>query len=201
MPVLTAHALLLDMDGTLVNSDAVVERIWRRWADAHGLDGDEVMKVVHGRQGHDSMAVLLPGRPMRLNLEDNARMLAAETADLDGVVPVPGAPEFLASPIVSVGTTALAMYELIGDKQASAPDRIITPAVIVRTLNAAFAGAAVAPRERRWLGAALAGGTAAAAAYGSWWLRMRAMRGGGQALTGFIEDAVVVPLAIAAATR
>ena len=97
MPVLTARALLLDMDGTLVNSDAVVERIWRRWAHTHGLDGDEVMKVVHGRQGHASMAVLLPGRPMRLNLEDNARMLAAETADLDGVVPVPGAPEFLAS--------------------------------------------------------------------------------------------------------
>ncbi|MEU5630345.1 HAD-IA family hydrolase [Streptomyces rishiriensis] len=97
MPALTARALLLDMDGTLVNSDAVVERIWRRWADAHGLDGDEVMHVVHGRQGHASMAVLLPGRPMHLNHEDNARMLAEETADMDGVVPVPGAPEFLAS--------------------------------------------------------------------------------------------------------
>ncbi|WP_329223805.1 HAD-IA family hydrolase [Streptomyces sp. NBC_01485] len=97
MPVLAARALLLDMDGTLVNSDAVVERIWRRWADAHGLDGDEVMKVVHGRQGHASMAVLLPGRPTHLNLADNARMLAEETADLEGVVPVPGAPEFLAA--------------------------------------------------------------------------------------------------------
>ncbi len=36
--VFPARALLLDMDGTLVNSDAVVERIWRRWADLHGLD-------------------------------------------------------------------------------------------------------------------------------------------------------------------
>ncbi|KUN87139.1 HAD family hydrolase [Streptomyces griseoruber] len=97
MPVLSARALLLDMDGTLVNSDAVVERIWRRWAERHGLDGDEVMRVVHGRQGHASMAVLLPGRPMEQNVADNARMLAEETADLDGVVPVPGAPEFLAS--------------------------------------------------------------------------------------------------------
>ncbi|MFE9673078.1 HAD-IA family hydrolase [Streptomyces sp. NPDC006259] len=95
--VLTARALLLDMDGTLVNSDAVVERVWRRWAERHGLDGDEVMKVVHGRQGHASMAVLLPHRPMEQNLADNARMLAEETADMDGVVPVPGAPEFLAS--------------------------------------------------------------------------------------------------------
>ncbi|MBT2676966.1 HAD family hydrolase [Streptomyces sp. ISL-14] len=95
--VLTARALLLDMDGTLVNSDAVVERIWRRWAERHGLDGDEVMKVVHGRQGHASMALLLPDRPMEQNHADNARMLAEETADVEGVVPIPGAPEFLAS--------------------------------------------------------------------------------------------------------
>ncbi|AZP17420.1 HAD family hydrolase [Streptomyces aquilus] len=95
--VLTARALLLDMDGTLVNSDAVVERCWRRWAERHGLDGDEVMKVVHGRQGYASMALLLPDRPMAQNHADNARMLAEETADMDGVVAVPGAQAFLAS--------------------------------------------------------------------------------------------------------
>ncbi|MFF7314707.1 HAD-IA family hydrolase [Streptomyces sp. NPDC008137] len=95
--VLTARALLLDMDGTLVNSDAAVERVWRGWAERHGLDGDEVMKVVHGRQGYASMALLLPGRPMEQNYADNARMLADETADTDGVVAIPGAPEFLAS--------------------------------------------------------------------------------------------------------
>ncbi|MEU9169001.1 HAD-IA family hydrolase [Streptomyces sp. NPDC048420] len=95
--VLTARALLLDMDGTLVNSDAVVERIWRRWAERHGLDADEVMKVAHGRQGHATMAALLPDRPVEQNLADNARMLAEETADVDGVVAIPGAPEFLAS--------------------------------------------------------------------------------------------------------
>ncbi|CAL9538159.1 Hexitol phosphatase A [Streptomyces sp. enrichment culture] len=95
--VLTARALLLDMDGTLVNSDASVERVWRRWAGRHGLDGDEVMKVVHGRQGYASMALLLPERPMEHNHADNARLLAEETADTEGVVAVPGAPEFLAS--------------------------------------------------------------------------------------------------------
>ncbi|KAB1148742.1 HAD-IA family hydrolase [Streptomyces luteolifulvus] len=95
--VLTARALLLDMDGTLVNSDAVVERCWRRWAERHALDADEVMKVVHGRQGHASMALLLPDRPMDQNHADNERMLAEETADLDGIIAVPGAPEFLTS--------------------------------------------------------------------------------------------------------
>ncbi|MFV8128211.1 HAD-IA family hydrolase [Streptomyces syringium] len=94
---LTARALLLDMDGTIVNSDAVVERCWRQWAAEQDLDADAVMKVVHGRQGYATMAVLLPDRPMELNHADNRRMLAAETADVDGVVPVPGAPAFMAA--------------------------------------------------------------------------------------------------------
>ncbi|MFE9607518.1 HAD-IA family hydrolase [Streptomyces sp. NPDC006012] len=92
---LTARALLLDMDGTLVDSDAVVERIWRRWAERNGLDGDEVMRVAHGRQGHASMALLLPDRSVEQNLADNTRMLAEETADVEGVVEVPGAGAFL----------------------------------------------------------------------------------------------------------
>ncbi|RFU86174.1 HAD family hydrolase [Streptomyces triticagri] len=92
---LSARALLLDMDGTLVNSDAVVERCWRRWSARYGLDFDEVIKVVHGRQGYASMAVLLPDRPMSENYAENRQMLAEETADMEGVVPVPGAPAFM----------------------------------------------------------------------------------------------------------
>jgi sugar-phosphatase len=95
--VLTCRALLLDMDGTLVNSDAAVERVWRGWADRHGLDGDAIMGVVHGRQGYATMAALLPDRPMTENYAENARMLAQETADTDGVVPIPGAAAFLAA--------------------------------------------------------------------------------------------------------
>ncbi|MFE6972738.1 HAD-IA family hydrolase [Streptomyces sp. NPDC057682] len=92
---LTAHALLLDMDGTLVNSDAVVERCWRRWALRMGLDPEEALKVVHGRQGYATMAALLPDRPMEQNYADNRVMLAEETADTDGVVPVGGAAAFM----------------------------------------------------------------------------------------------------------
>ncbi|MFC9223901.1 HAD-IA family hydrolase [Streptomyces hygroscopicus] len=94
---LTARALLLDMDGTLVNSDAVVERCWRRWAAEHGLDAEDVIGIAHGRQAHATMADLLPDRPVEQNLADNQRLLEWETTDLDGVVPVPGAPAFMAS--------------------------------------------------------------------------------------------------------
>ncbi|MFJ4875555.1 HAD-IA family hydrolase [Streptomyces sp. NPDC088745] len=95
--VLPFKALLLDMDGTLVNSDAVVERCWREWALEHGLDPAEALKVVHGRQGYATMAVLLPERPMELNHADNKVMLAKETADTEGVVPIGGAPAFMAA--------------------------------------------------------------------------------------------------------
>lgn len=95
--VFTASALLLDMDGTLVDSDAVVERCWRRFAVRHGLPPQDVLRVVHGRQGHATMAALLPDRPMAENVAENALLLAEETADLDGVVPVAGAPAFVAA--------------------------------------------------------------------------------------------------------
>jgi sugar-phosphatase len=95
--ILTARALLLDMDGTLVDSGAAVQRVWRAWAAEHGLDGDQVLEVVHGRQGFASMAILLPDRPMEVNRAENARMLVQETADTEGVVPIGGAPAFLAS--------------------------------------------------------------------------------------------------------
>jgi mannitol-1-/sugar-/sorbitol-6-phosphatase len=95
--VLQARALLLDMDGTLVNSDAVVERCWHRWALKHGLDPEAALKVVHGRQGYATMAALLPDRPMEQNHAENRVMLAEETADTDGVVPIGGAADFMAS--------------------------------------------------------------------------------------------------------
>jgi sugar-phosphatase len=91
------RAALLDMDGTLVDSDAVVERVWRRWAALRGVDVAALLKVAHGRQAHVTMAEVLPDRPMAEHLADARRLLAEETADLDGVVPVPGAVEFMAS--------------------------------------------------------------------------------------------------------
>ncbi|RKN45846.1 HAD-IA family hydrolase [Streptomyces hoynatensis] len=94
---LTARALLLDMDGTLVDSEAVVRRVWRRWADRLGVDVNRVYAIMHGRQAYATMAELLPGRPMELNRADGRRLLAEETADMAGIVPIPGAPAFLAA--------------------------------------------------------------------------------------------------------
>lgn len=94
---LTARAILLDMDGTLVDSTAAVERIWLKWAQTNDLDPATVLGVIHGRQGHQSMAILLPERDHAINMAENAQMLAAESDDVEGVVPVPGVEALLAS--------------------------------------------------------------------------------------------------------
>ncbi|GAB3991225.1 HAD family hydrolase [Nocardioides marmoraquaticus] len=92
---LACRAVLLDMDGTLVDSTAAVDRIWTDWAREHDLDPAEVISVVHGRQGHESMAELLPDRPHADNLADNASLLSREVAETEGIVEIAGATVFL----------------------------------------------------------------------------------------------------------
>ena len=70
-------------------------------------------------------------------------------------------------------TLALAAAELLGDKMRSAPDRIIVPGILARVLTGAIAGAAVAPREDRPLGALLGATVAVGAAYLTFRLRKR----------------------------
>lgn len=88
-------ALLFDMDGTLLNSMAVVERVWGAWAVRNGLDPDEMMKTVHGVRAVDTIRKLeLPG----IDPEKEAYDLAlAEIADVEGIVEIPGAVAFLNS--------------------------------------------------------------------------------------------------------
>lgn len=93
--IVSARAVLLDMDGTLVDSTAAVERIWLAWAQRHGLEREHVLSVIHGRQGHQSMAILLPERDHAINHAENAAMLANEADDVDGVVAIAGAPGLL----------------------------------------------------------------------------------------------------------
>lgn len=92
---IAARAVLLDMDGTLVDSTAVVERLWLEWSRPHGLDEERVLRTVHGRQGQESMALLLPERDTSVNVRENAEMLRRESEDVDGVFAIPGAAELL----------------------------------------------------------------------------------------------------------
>ncbi len=95
MTTLRASALLFDLDGTLVDSTEVVERIWRDWAARHGVDATALLAVSHGRPAIDTM------RQFRPDLADLAEQAAAhvrlEEADTSPIPAIPGAVELLGS--------------------------------------------------------------------------------------------------------
>lgn len=108
-----------------------------------------------------------------------------------------GGPKILANPWVAAGLLALAAAEYMGDKQETAPDRIVPIGLAVRFVTSAVAGAALTPRKQRWGGALVGGLTAVAASYPGWRLRVAAMPRYGQTATGFVEDAAVLAGAVA----
>lgn len=92
---LRARGLLLDLDGTLVDSHAAVERSWRRWAQQVGVTPESFLHTVHGRAGHEVMAEVLPHRTAEENLADDREILSWELNDTEGVHELPGARELL----------------------------------------------------------------------------------------------------------
>ncbi|WCT72236.1 DUF4126 family protein [Sphingomonas naphthae] len=110
-----------------------------------------------------------------------------------------GAPKLLGHPVVAAGALALAIGEMAGDKQKTAPNRIVPIGLAARFVTSAVAGMALAPRRHRWLAAAIGGATAVVASYPGWRMRMAALARHGQSPTGFAEDAMVIASAAAIA--
>jgi HAD superfamily hydrolase (TIGR01509 family) len=59
-PLTGIRAVLFDMDGTLVDSDAAVERAWRAWSAEYGVDGDRAVEVGAGSPAATTIRLLLP---------------------------------------------------------------------------------------------------------------------------------------------
>lgn len=82
------------MDGTLVDSRAVVERTWHRFAAKRGLNAEAIIKRAHGRRSRETMAELVaPGEIDSAVAEVDGD----ELNDREGIIEVPGARALLAS--------------------------------------------------------------------------------------------------------
>jgi sugar-phosphatase len=53
-------AILFDLDGVLVDSTALVETQWRRWAAARGLRAEPFLRVCHGRRAVETVRLAAP---------------------------------------------------------------------------------------------------------------------------------------------
>ena len=87
--------VLFDMDGTLVDSDAAVERAWRTWSAEYGVDFAPVFEMAHGSPTERTVRLVFP------DLDDAAvdlagrRQLELQYDDLADVVAVEGAQRVL----------------------------------------------------------------------------------------------------------
>ncbi len=87
----TVRAVLLDMDGTLIDSTPAVARSWARWGEQWGV-GDVFASHEHGRPARDIVAEHVP--PEQVDAAFRS-IEAMEVADTEGIVVLPGARELL----------------------------------------------------------------------------------------------------------
>ncbi|MDR6611770.1 HAD-IA family hydrolase [Leifsonia sp. 1010] len=91
MDEISAAGFLFDMDGTLVDSTAVVESVWTAFADRYGLDATALLAYAHGRQAVDTVAHFLPALTDEERAELVGALVAEEVTRTDGIVEIPGA--------------------------------------------------------------------------------------------------------------
>jgi mannitol-1-/sugar-/sorbitol-6-phosphatase len=91
---ISCRALLFDLDGVLIDSTPAVARVWHQWAEEHGFDPHYVVERAHGRP---SIATIREFLPNANHQAENLEVERREIADLDGVIPLPGAKELLLS--------------------------------------------------------------------------------------------------------
>lgn len=89
-------ALLLDMDGTLVDSDAAVERSWRRWAQEFAIDPARLLAIAHGSPAVRTVRRLRPDLDAAGAAAAAGRQLQFEYEDLADVTATRGAHQLLA---------------------------------------------------------------------------------------------------------
>lgn len=93
--MLHIKALLFDMDGTLVDSTAVVENEWRRFSTRYHLNAEKVISFAHGRQTLDTVVHFIGAGEEAIATADE--LDARELVILDGIVALPGAANLLNS--------------------------------------------------------------------------------------------------------
>ena len=92
----TDLGVLFDLDSTLVDSKQAVRTSWLQLADEAGFD-PRLMRNMHGIPAEGCLRLLLPHEPDEVIAHWTARIEEIEVGMVDGVVPIDGALELLAT--------------------------------------------------------------------------------------------------------
>lgn len=89
-------ALISDMDGVLVDSVAIYDRHWQRWAASRGISTELIGRVHHGRPATETIRLVAPHMDASAEARRFNEELAADPA-AGGVTAMPGALQLAAA--------------------------------------------------------------------------------------------------------
>ena len=132
MLTLNCHAVLFDLDGTLIESTFYIERLWQDWGVQYGISPQNMSKIMNGRRAVEIISTIAP----HVSLQEEAYALETkEIVGMDGMRTYPGAKELLSAlpakqwAIVTSGTLRVASARLNYAK-LPIPDVFITADVV-----------------------------------------------------------------------
>lgn len=80
--VSSARAVLFDLDGVLVDSSAVIDRVWREWAANRDLPWETVEPLLPGRRASETVGLLAPYLDSTVEGAELERIQAADIAGI-----------------------------------------------------------------------------------------------------------------------
>ena len=129
-------AVILDVDGTLVDSTPAVERVWRAWSAEYGIDAETVLHGAHGRRSEDTILELVDREQLERAVR---RQHVLELEDLDDVKALPGARDLVsrlaAHPTLRWALATSLNSRLLTARMAAAalplPETVVTSELVI----------------------------------------------------------------------
>lgn len=122
----TFAAVIFDLDGTLILSEPAIVRAWTTWAIEHEVTAEE-LQGFHGVPTADVVSAVVAADRVPGALE---RINALELAEVDGILPMPGAVEALAAIPVERVAIATSCSEALARARLAASGMVAPPIVV-----------------------------------------------------------------------
>lgn len=130
---IVASGVLFDMDGTLVDSTAIVEGAWGRFGAQHDIAPSTILAFSHGRQTIDTVRHFLPDLDPTEQRRLADELVADEVENTHGIIEIPGAAAFVRRLVeagVPVALVTSAPRDLALNRMRAAgvdvPDAVVT---------------------------------------------------------------------------
>lgn len=87
-----ASAFVFDLDGTLIDSNALYEQVWKRWSKRVGVNSKQVLLMSHGRRHQEVIESILPDT---WSITDALKIYYEEEDKESNALEIRGAKDFL----------------------------------------------------------------------------------------------------------